>query len=160
LELDQTKRWTVNKLMTHEFILEDNVLASNLQINLDKVDKVDLIRTNAMNYNQDMLKKSRKSTKDLVDSSPDSIGQHSKSKKDNSPKYLNIKGQDQMFRTVRTSQQSKRKDHSQENDKTNLDFRSSMSKSNLRQTFYKEKQIDIRKISKQNPNVNIDGGGL
>jgi len=153
LELDQTKRWTVNKLMTHEFILEDNVLASNLQINLDKVD---LIRTNAMNYNQDMLKKSRKSTKDLVDSSPDSIGQHSKSKKDNSPKYLNIKGQDQMFRTVRTSQQSKRKDHSQENDKT--DFRSSMSKSNLRQTFYKEKQIDIRKTSKQNPNLNIDGG--
>lgn len=139
--------------MTHEFILEDNLLANNVHVNLDKVD---LIRNNAMNYNQDMLKKNRKSTKDLVDSSPDSIGHKSTSK--NSPKYLNIKGQDHMFRTLRTSQQVKRKDHSQENDK---DFRASIgisSKSNLRQTFHKEKQIDVRKVTKQNTNSNPPDG--
>lgn len=51
-----------------------------------------------------------------------------------------------MFRTLRTSQQVKRKDHSQENEK---EVRASIgSKSNLRQTFHKEKQIDVRKIVK------------
>lgn len=65
------------KLLTHEFITEDG---SN-----SKYDKVDLIRNNAMNYNQEMIKKIRKSTKDLVDSSPDSVGPSSKANK-NSPK--------------------------------------------------------------------------
>jgi len=48
------------------------------------LDKVDLIRNNAMTFNQDMIKKIRKSTKDLVDSSPDSVGQKTNNK--NSPK--------------------------------------------------------------------------
>lgn len=77
LEYDQNKRYTINKLLTHEFILEDSCLVSNL-------DKVDLIRNNAMTFNQDMIKKIRKSTKDLVDSSPDSVGPRSNNK--NSPK--------------------------------------------------------------------------
>lgn len=127
LEIDQNKRWSVSKLLNHDFILEDNN-DSNLNI-----DKVDLIRNNALNYNQDILKKNKKSTKDLIESSPDSIGHKSNSK--NSPKYLNIKGQDHMFRTLRTSQQVKRKELSQENDK---EFKASVglnSKSNLRQTF-------------------------
>jgi len=66
--------------MTHEFLAEDSCLNT-------KFDKVDLIRNNAMNYNQEMIKKIRKSTKDLVDSSPDSIGPSSKANNTkNSPK--------------------------------------------------------------------------
>jgi len=58
-----------------------------------------------------------------------------------------------MFRTLRTSQQVKRKDTSAEIDK---EVRNSIgSKSNLRQTFHKEKQIDIKKIIKQHPNEGL-----
>lgn len=99
-----------------------------------------------MNYNQEMIKKIRKSTKDLVDSSPDSVGPSSKANK-NSPKYLNMK--DNMFnRTLRTSQNIKpRKDTSQETHSTDKEVRNSVgSKSKLRQTFFKDKQqVDIRK---------------
>lgn len=100
-----------------------------------------------MNYNQEMIKKIRKSTKDLVDSSPDSVGPSSKANK-NSPKYLNMK--DNIFnRTLRTSQnmKPKRGDHSQETHSTDKEVRNSVgSKSKLRQTFFKDKQqIEIKK---------------
>jgi len=111
---------------------------------------VDLIRNNAMNYNQEMIKKIRKSTKDLVDSSPDSVGPSSKANK-NSPKYLNMK--DNVFnRTVRSSQnmKPKRGDHSHETHSTDKEVRNSVNnnnKSKSRQTFFKDKQqIDMRKI--------------
>jgi len=42
LDFDQSKRWSASKLLTHEFIMEDPCLS-------DIVDKVDLIRNNAMN---------------------------------------------------------------------------------------------------------------
>jgi len=59
-----------------------------------------------------------------------------------------------MFRTLRTSQQVKRKDTSAEIDKEGI--RNSIgSKSNLRQTFHKEKQIDIKKMVKQHPNEGL-----
>jgi len=87
-----------------------------------------------------MIKKIRKSTKDLVESSPDSVGP-SKSNNKNSPKYVNFK--ENMFRTLRTSQQVKRKDHSQENKE---EIRASIgSKSNLRQTFHKDKNSKLIK---------------
>jgi len=57
-----------------------------------------------------------------------------------------------MFRTLRTSQQVKRKDHSQENEK---EVRASVgSKAILRQTFHKEKTVEVRKLPKQ-PNEGL-----
>jgi len=64
LDFDHSKRWSASKLLTHEFILEDPCLTNT-------VDKVDLIRNNAMNWNQEHIKKRHKSKKDLCDSSSD-----------------------------------------------------------------------------------------
>jgi len=136
----------VSKLLTHEFITEEGN---------SKYDKVDLIRTNALNYNQDMIKKIRKSTKDLVDSSPDSVGPSSKAK--HSPKYLNMK--DNMFnRTLRTSQNIKPvKDTSQDAHSTDKDVRNSVgSKSKLRQTFFKDK-VEVKKMKDSNEGRETNG---